>query len=162
MDAAAKLAGYFTAHAIWCVSDGETLIPLLGFETADGTRQMHRFMTEKFEQGVQEGKDRLASNSDGAVRSVLVYDGYITLGTRKLDALFADIRDYGFPSRSLLMAIPYRPASSPEGLAVHRPKFLSFTGPELDHQKIGEAFFQGVHSHAKATPIWTKHLDESL
>jgi hypothetical protein len=58
--------------------------------------------------------------------------------------------------------VPYRPVNSPEGFAVHRPKFLSFAGPEPDYQDVGSAFFEGVDSHDKAAPIWSRHLDESL
>ena len=63
MESAAKLAGFFAAHAVWCVSDGATLIPLMGVETSDGQRQMRRFMAERIEQGVQEGQDSLADKS---------------------------------------------------------------------------------------------------
>ncbi|TKB68343.1 MAG: hypothetical protein E8D47_02470 [Nitrospira sp.] len=162
MNSVAKLAGFFAAHAVWCVADGETLIPLMGFETSDGKRQMHRFMAERIEQGVQDGQARLASNPDRATLGVLVYDGFVTLATGKTDALFVDMRDYGSPSRSVLMAVPYRPASSPQGFAVHHPKFVSFAGPEPDFQAVSEAFFQGVDSHEKGAPIWSQHLDESL
>ena len=162
MDSAAELAGFFAAHAVWCVSDSETLIPLMGFETPDGKRQMHRFMADRIEDGVRDGQERLARNPEGATRAVLVYDGFITLPTGKVDALFVDIRDYGPPLSSLLMAVPYRPASSPQGFAVHRLKFLSFEGPEPDCQAVAAAFFQGVDSHEKAGPVWGRHLAESL
>src|SRR5437773_137170 len=159
MESAAKLAGFLTAHAIWSVSNGETLIPMLGFETPDGTRQLHRFVAERVEKGVEEGKDRLARNPDEAARAALVYDGFITLPTGKVDALLVDIREYGKPPRSLLMAVPYRPAASPHGFAVHRPKFLSFDGPAPDYQVACSAFFEGVDSHEKAAPIWSRYLE---
>jgi hypothetical protein len=162
MELAVRLAGFLAAHAVWCVSDGDMLIPLMGLETLDGKRQMHRFMAERIEEGVRQGQDRLARNSDGASRAALVYDGFITLPTGKIDALLVDIRDYGSPLRSLLMAVPYRPVNSQQGFAVHRPKFLSFTGPEPDFQAVGSAFFQGVDSHDKAAPVWSRNLDESL
>ena len=161
MNSAARLAGFFAAHAVWCVSDGETLIPVLGFETPDGKRQMHRFMADRIEQGVQEGQARLAGNPDCATQGVLVYDGFVTLSAGKVDALIVDIRDYGLPSRSILMAVPYRHASSPQGFAVHRPKFLSFAGPEPDYQAVSSAFFEGVDSHDKGAPVWSQHLDDS-
>ena len=162
MEPAARLAGFLATHAVWCVSDGETLIPLMGFETLDGKRQIHRFMADRIEEGVREGKDRLERNSEGAARAVLIYDGFITLPAGKVDALLVDIRDHGPPSRSLLMAVTYRPAKSPQGFAVHRPKFLSYAGQEPDYQAVGSAFFQGVDSHDKAAPVWSRHLDESL
>lgn len=162
MELAANLAGFLTAHAVWCVSDGETLIPLMGCETSNGERQMHRFTADRIEEGVRQGQERLARNLEGVIRAALIYDGFITLPTGRLDALLIDIRDHSLPPRSLLMAVPYRPSSSPQGFAVHRPKFLSFAGPEPDFQAVGSAFFQGVDSHDKAAPVWSRHLDESL
>lgn len=162
MDSAVRLAGFFAAHAVWCVSEGETLIPMLGFEADDGQRHLHRFMTDRIERGVEEGKERLAQNPDRATHAVLVYDGFVALPTGKVDALLVDILDYGLPSRSLLMAVPYRPSSSPQGFAVHRPKFLSYAGPEPDYGPLAAAFFEGVDSHDMAAPIWSRHRDESL
>src|SRR5258707_3295581 len=153
IESAARLAGFFCAHAVWCVSDGETLIPFMGFETPDGKRQIHRFMADRIEQGVLEGQDRLTRNPDEATRAVLVYDGFVTLPTSKVDALLLDIRDYGLPSRSLRMAVPYRHAKNSNGFAVHRPKFVSFAGPEPDFQVAGAAFFEGVYSHESAGAI---------
>jgi len=144
------------------VSEGETLIPMMGLESPEGHRHIRRFMADRIEQGVQEGKDKLARNPDGASRAVLVYDAFITLPTGKVDALIVDIREYDSPASSLLMAVPYRAASSPQGFAVHSPKFLSFTGAKPDYQVLGTAFFQGVDSHDKAAPVWTLHLDESV
>lgn len=51
MEAATELAGFFTAHAVWSVSDGETLIPLVAYETADGKQQMNRLVTDRVEEG---------------------------------------------------------------------------------------------------------------
>ena len=141
-DLAAELAGYFAAHAFRCVFDGETLIPLIGWETPDYKRKMRRLMADTIEQGVREGQDQLTRNSEGAARAVLVYGGFITLPTGEVNALLIDIHDYSSPSWSLLMAVPYQPAS-PQEFRVHRPKFLSFAGPEPDYQAVTSAFFQG-------------------
>jgi hypothetical protein len=157
-----RLAGFFCSHAVWCVSEGETLTPFVGFETFDGKRHIHRFLTDRIEQGIQEGKDRLARNPDQASRAVLIYDGLITLPTGKVDALILDIRDYGFPSWSLVMAVPYRNAKNSGGFAVHRPKVVSFAGPEPNYQSVGSAFFEGAYSHEKGGAIWNARLDESL
>ena len=90
MESATKLTGFLAAHAIWSVSDGEMLIPMLGFETAEGTRYLHRFVAERVEKG------------------------------------------------------------------------LTFDGPAPDYQVAGSAFFEGVDSHEKAAPIWSRYLDESI
>ena len=44
--AAARLAGFFAAHAIWSVSDGATLIPILAYTTESGERHMERLVGE--------------------------------------------------------------------------------------------------------------------
>ena len=51
METTAEIAGFFAAHAVWCVMDGETLTPLVAFEKEDGTRQMYRFVTDRVEEG---------------------------------------------------------------------------------------------------------------
>jgi hypothetical protein len=161
MDSAAKLAGFFAAHGIWCVSDGEVLVPLMGTEATDGTRKMVRFANEKVDQGVAEGKEKLSENPEGAALAVLVYDGFVKYEGGKMDALLVDFRLYGPEPRSVLMAVPYRPAGEPKGFAVHRPKFLSFEGQEPDFEAVGKAFFEGVDCHERGATVWTENLDES-
>ena len=70
MEAATELAGFFAAHAIWSVSDGETLIPLVGYETTDGTRQMNRMVSERVEEGAARGKEWLATSSPVVLATV--------------------------------------------------------------------------------------------
>ena len=161
MQAAAELAGFFAAHAVWSVSDGETLIPLVAYETADGKRQMNRLAAERLEDGAARGKEWMAKPPERAVRAVLVYDGYITVKTDKIDALLVTMRDYTRGAAEITMAVPYRPASDAKGFAVHRPKFLGFKGAEPDWQAIGTALWAGIAQHEKGAAVWNKHLDES-
>lgn len=161
MQAAAELAGFFAAHAVWSVSDGETLIPLVGYETADGKRQMHRLVAERVEDGAARGKAWLAKPPEPAVRAVLVYDGYITLKTDKMDALLVTLRDYTHGEAEITIAVPYRPASHAKGFAVHRPKFFGFKGAAPEWQAIGTALWAGIAQHDKGAAVWNKHLDES-
>ena len=39
MEKLAELMGFFAAHAIWCVADGETLIPIFAYEQNGGKQQ---------------------------------------------------------------------------------------------------------------------------
>lgn len=160
MQAAATLAGFFAAHAVWSISDGETLIPIAAHETADRKRQMKRLVTERIEDGAARGKEWLAKNPDGADRAVLIYDGYITVKGTKTDALLLAIRDYTRGEAEITMAVPYRPGSDPKGCAVRRPAFLGFKGAEPDWQEIGTAFWAGIAQHEKGAAVWNKHLDE--
>jgi hypothetical protein len=162
MELTVQLAGFFAAHGIWCVVDGGPLVPLVGFETADGKRQMTRFAAPRVEQGVQAGLDWLSQNPKSALRAAFVYDGFVTLSTGKLDALLVEIRDYGPPCRSLKMAVPYRPATESRSFAVYRTKFLTTDISKPDLELLSAAFFRGVESHEKAAPVWSKWFDEQL
>jgi hypothetical protein len=161
MEAAMELAGFFAAHGIWCVSDGQTLIPLVAYETADGKRQMNRLVSDRIEEGVARGKEWMAKNPERASRAVLVYDGFFTLNSEKTDALIITVRNFSQVEAEVTLAVPYRPASDPNGFAVHRPKFLGFQGDQPDWQKLGEALWRGIAKHEKGAEVWNKHLDES-
>ncbi|WP_447730091.1 hypothetical protein [Pseudoxanthomonas suwonensis] len=163
MDRAVELAGFFAAHGIWCVSDGESLIPMLAQESAANGRNMLRFAAEQLEDGVAQAQTHLESNPDQSERAALVYDGYITLPTGRTDALFVVIRSYVAPVATLTMAVPYRHSESPDGFAVHRPKFVEWQGDgSPNYQTFGEAFFRGVDSHEEAAAVWAEHNDDSV
>lgn len=161
MQQTARLAGFFAAHGIWSVSDGATLIPMMGYEQAGGERCMVRFAAEDIAVGAQTGQEALSANRDGAARAVLVVDAYLELPAGRIDALVVEAVEYGPQPRSLKIGIPYRPQPSPGGFAVHRPKILgSLTGEEAP--ALIEAFFAGVDSHAEAAQVWNACLDESV
>jgi hypothetical protein len=162
MKQAVELAGFFAAHAIWCISGGAALTPLAGYETKAGERRTLRFAAEKRERGVEQGQRWLASNPDGALRAVLVYDGHITIKGERTDALLVDVRRFVAPLSALLMAVPYRHATSPRGFAVYRPTLLeSSAAGRLPPGDFGKAFFEGVYKHEKGAKVWDEHLDES-
>ncbi|GAA1876529.1 hypothetical protein [Asanoa iriomotensis] len=160
MQETARLAGFFAAHGIWSVADGGTLTPLLGYERADGERGMVRFANEDVGAGAQIGRQALRDNRNGAVRAVLVVDAYLHLHAGKVDALVAEAVDYGPPSRTFTIGVPYRPQGSPGGFAVHRPKLLQDPGAEAT--ALIEAFFAGVDAHEPAAQVWNASLDESI
>ena len=163
MERAAELAGFFAAHGIWCVADGETLVPMLAQESASEERNMLRFAAESLEDGVSQAQAHLQSNPDQSDRAALVYDGYITLPTGRTDALYVVIRSYVAPVATLTMAVPYRNADAPNGFAVHRPKFIEWQGEsDPDYQALGQAFFRGVDSHGEASIFWAEHSDDSV
>jgi hypothetical protein len=163
MEQAVELAGFFAAHAVWCVSEGEVLIPMLAQIDQGGARSMSRLVADRLEEGVENGKQRLIANSDNCACAVLVYDGYVTLPSGKTDALFLEIRSYLNPLENLTMALPYRNRRSPQGFAVYRPKFLKYDGSgSPDYSKLGEAFFRGVDSHQQGAEVWSKATDPSI
>ncbi|MDT7789912.1 MAG: hypothetical protein QOF58_8331 [Pseudonocardiales bacterium] len=156
----ARLAGFFAAHGVWCVSEGETLIPLLGYQHADGEYGMDRLMFDDFAEGARAGQDALADGDPSWVGAVLVADGYIHLEQGRTDALIIEAVDYGPYRQSMQVAVPYRPAE--HGFAVHKPKFMDIDCDDPNLGPLGEAFFVGAASHTEANAVWEAHLDESI
>ena len=160
--AANELAGFFAAHAVWCVSEGETLIPLAGFEDAKGQRTLVRFGAERIEQGVVNGETWLATNPRNTRRAAFIFDAFITVGSGKTDALIVKVRDFTDGDAAMEWAVPYRSAKSPGGFAVHRPKAVFASAADSTRAvALGEAFWRGIAAHEKAADVWNKHLDES-
>ena len=161
MIAASKLGGYFAAHAIWCVSDGETLIPMLAYTTGDEERRMERLVNDDLAASVQLGKERLDSNAMDANDAVLLYDGRITLGDEKVDAIIVEMRAYFAPGAEAMIAVPYTPAGA-DGFRVHRPKLIAWDNCEdFDMDTALQCFFEGVDGHEEGAKVWNDALDES-
>jgi hypothetical protein len=160
MELTAQLAGFFTAHAVWCVSDGETLIPLLAFEKRDGSRQIRRLNAPDREAAVAEGREWLKRNPEAAARAVLIYDGFVHEGESQREALVTEAQKFSGEGRSLIVATPYRSAQSPEGFAVYRPQFLS-QGSDEDIGNLADAFFRGLARHKQGAEVWNAHFDEN-
>ncbi len=161
MIAASELAGYFAAHAIWCVSDGVTLIPMLAYSKGD-ERQMERMAHEELSEAVEIGKEKLELNPMDAEDAVLAYDGRITIEDEKLDAILLELRAYFTPASKAVIAIPYTPKSRRMLFRVHKPKLLEWEQcDDFDIDAVFEAFFNGVSDHDKGFEIWNKCLDES-
>jgi len=125
-------------------------------------RKLHRFVAERLEEGVAQGKEWLQRNADGAARAVLIFDGFIPLADGKCDALIIVVREYAGGAPGATWMIPYRPAASPTGFAVHRPK-LSLESKKLaaETPRFAEAFWRGIDKHEKGAEVWTRCLDES-
>jgi hypothetical protein len=159
MEVTARLAGFFAAHGVWCVSDGEDLIPMVAFERGDEASEMRRFEGETLEEAVETAREWAQSNPEAADRLVVIFDGRTELGGGKTDALIVEASSAG--GCSFVMVIPYRNAASPGGFAVHRPKLLSLRGEDSDPSSLVEAFCDGVGKHEYGAPVWNEHLDES-
>jgi hypothetical protein len=162
MITASKLAGFLAAHAIWSVSDGATLIPILGYTTADGKRNMHRLAGDDLGAAVALGKRDLESNAFGADDAVLLYDARIPIGGEKVDAIVIEMRAYFSLDSRVVMAVPYTPAAVSGTFRVHKPKLLAWERCEdFDMNTALGAFFDGVAEHEKGAKVWNDHLDES-
>jgi hypothetical protein len=161
MITASELAGFFAAHAIWCVSDSETLTPMLAYTTQDGQRQMIRLAGEELGRCVEMGKQKLEANDMDADDAVLLFDGRITVGGEMLDAIIIEIRAYFSPQSKAVIAVPYTPKSSGR-FRVHRPKLIGWEECDDFDQKLAlQRFFHGVDQHEKGAAVWNASLDES-
>jgi hypothetical protein len=159
---AATLAGFFAAHAVWCICEGETLVSILAYKRSDGTQEFQRIEDERLEDAVARGNAWLEENPESATCGVLIYDGFITIASSKLDALIMEIREFGERLGALRIVVPYQQAESPTGFAVHRPKFFDANAPNQDIAALAAAFFKGVERHEKGSAIWNAHIDESI
>lgn len=162
MITATELAGFFSAHAIWSVSDGETLIPILAYIDENDERKMERLLiNEDLESSVNHGKKKLNSNEMDANDAVLLYDGRITIENEKIDAILVEIRSYFSPGSEATLAIPYTPKSSGKFL-VHKPKLIQWDNcDDFDMNLALEAFFEGVARHEKGAKVWNDSFDET-
>lgn len=152
----AGIAGFFAAHAVWCVSDGETLIPMLVVPDASGKPAMTRLASQDTVAAVADAKARLANQAKEKGAAVLLYDTLVTLGTWRTDAVMIEAVS---SSDKFVMLVPYRTAQTAEGFAVYKPKFTEC--PEGLLQPLVEAFFRGVAAHEKGNAVWSKCLDQS-
>jgi hypothetical protein len=155
----ALLAGFFAAHAVWSISDGETLVPMYAYVDTAGSRHMDRLEGETAK-SVEVGRKRLEENPDKAKCAVLIFDGYVPLSDGKTDALILEIRSYDGPAMRITMAIPYAPLNSPAGFKVFRPKILQFPVTE-NSQDFIEEFWRGVDGHSQGAATWNAHLDQT-
>lgn len=161
MHATVELAGYFLAHAVWSVSDGDALIPMVGHET-QGKRGLVRFAGPELQEAATKAQQFVDANPQGATRACAIIDAFVTLGDRRTDALVVTAVRYAAPKRTLQVILPYRPAKAGQTFAVFKPKFTQFDGEPAELDGAVEAFFRGVDGHAEAAKVWNAHLDQSF
>jgi hypothetical protein len=156
-------AGFWAAHALWCVSDGGPLVPFVGMEFQGGKRTLDRYVDEEhLERAVERARQALLVNADGALFATLIYDGYIALPDGKTDSLLLEARAYSVPPITVGMAVPYRNTEHPDGFTVFRPKFLAVSAPgEPDYAAMADSFFAGVDRHEKGAEVWNRCIDQS-
>lgn len=163
MITAFKLAGFFAAHAIWSVSDGENLIPMFVYTDEHGENKMERLIVgDDLEKSVAYGKEKLDTNDVDANDAALISDGRIPIGELKVDAIIIDIRSYFSPGSKAILAVPYNPPAA-GGFRVFKPKLLQWEECddfEVDHAV--QSFFEGIDAHEHGAAVWNKSLDQSM
>ncbi len=162
MLALADLTGRFVAHSVWCVSDPEAFIPLIGHE-AGGKRNLLRLAGTTLEDSVASGRKWIEANPEQAERAVLVFDAMLTLpdGTKR-DALFARAVEYA-DGRAVDIVVPYIPGGTNKGFRVGSPKVIGRNGfTDADFEPFFAQFWTAAKGHVDAAKLWAKHLDDSL
>ncbi|MEV0678995.1 hypothetical protein AB0I60_21000 [Actinosynnema sp. NPDC050436] len=154
----ATMAGHLAAHGVWSVSEGETLIPILAYETFDGQRTLQRYMTDDLADAARAAQEALHTNENDAVRAVFVMDTFLHSDGGKVDALVVEAVLYGPSPVTLKVAVPYVPPTDTTAFVVHRPTFLDLVGLDNpDFEALGDAFFEGVNAHEQASAVWSAH-----
>jgi len=154
------MEGFFAAHAVWCIYEGETLIPFVGSSAPGGSRSLVRLAGD-LQAAVAAGRARIEQNPTGATGSVLIYDGYFTHQGERLDSLFVDAREYAPEPLSFMFALAYQHARSAGGFKVYRPKIVSLEPSSTSLESLVKGFFSGVGQHEKGADVWNRSLDES-
>src|SRR5262249_62237005 len=81
-----EMAGFFVTHAVWCVSNGDALVPLIGYEDPAGWTLL-RLLDKRLEAGVERGERWIERNPQRVARAALVFDGHFIGGEEHTDAL---------------------------------------------------------------------------
>jgi hypothetical protein len=154
-----ELAGFFTAHGIWTITEHPgPLVPMTASER-DGERSLTRLdKAASREQAVANAKKSLDDNDEDAERGIVVYDAYVTIDDQVNDALVIYGVEYGPEPVVVEIIQPYRPNSAPGGFAVMRPKVSLPESIADDAEPLIEAFFRGLDSHEEGGPIWKRSL----
>lgn len=158
-----QLVGETAAHSIWAVADGENLDPILTTMDESGKSQFLRLAMDDCDDAVRYGHDKLEHQDAGKIGAVFVADGFVTLDTGKTDALVVEVRVYNGATAKCQMVIPYRPANSSKGFAVHRPQITELENIEqAKFQPLMQAFFEGLERHQQGGQIWNQYyVDEA-
>ena len=84
-------------HGFGSISDGKSgpLIPFVLFETADGSRQLNRFVADDLQQSVQRALEHVEQLDHQVVRYAVAYDGYVTMSGTKWDAILVQAGERG-------------------------------------------------------------------
>jgi hypothetical protein len=157
-----ELAGFVAAHAVWCVSDADGLVPMVAFHIDDGQRKIERLVFDDVGEAVEQGRKHLESDPFSASDGVLAYNGWIAIPEGKqLDAIILEARSYAFPSAKAAIAVAYTPQST-GNFRVHKPKLILWDKCEdFDVDAAIDSFFNGIASHEQGAKIWNDALDES-
>jgi hypothetical protein len=159
-----EMAGYWAAHSIWSVCDGETLIPIVGYLAADDSCSMERLAMGPVAALVH-GEHKLSSLEPCQQGAVLIKEGRIGagVGAEKTHCLILDVRFAAAPHSKLQYVLPYRSGLHELGFAVHNPVLGECQGFDAEQVEIlGQFFFKGLAAHTQGSAIWHSHYQPQV
>ena len=157
MESIMKMAGEFTSHAIWSVSSGEVLIPILGYLKSDNTQSMQRLAMGSVE-AISYGEQSISNLDKDTLGAAFIKDGIVTLDTGKTDALIVDITFAEDSNKKVQFILPYRNANHTDGFAVHRLQLSALDGIAKEtSESLIDAFFDGIEAHTQGGKIWNEN-----
>ncbi|ADV28644.1 hypothetical protein Psesu_2818 [Pseudoxanthomonas suwonensis 11-1] len=161
MERAAELGGFYAAHGLWFIAEGEPLVPLLGQDTPVQGQDILRFRGDDPEQAVARACAHLDANPHGVERAILVHDGQFESDGGTAEALIAMVRCYREPRSTLVIALPYRRAQPGQDFGLLRPRVLGWEGePRPNWHALMGAFFRGFQMHTAAAQVWAENEGE--
>ena len=102
-------------HALGSLEGGEPLIAFALVANDNGIR-LTRFIAESLEEGVEQGRTRLAGMSPAEAQiAAFAYDGYLRLDGVRSDAIFVEAQARGM-TVSASIAQRYKPSEGPPDL----------------------------------------------
>ena len=111
-------------HGVDSIRQGGPLVPFAMSDT-QGKRSLNRFVAEPYEKAVAETKASIAKLPPQANLYVIAYDGFITLGGKKYDAIIVHGAERG-KGKAYLFAQRYIPAKDGTPFeAVGNPAFVA-------------------------------------
>ncbi len=152
--------GFFAAHAVWQTEEGDAVLPVVAREI-DGERSLERVVGDDYRTAAEQALGQFAEGRLINSYSVCALDGYLTLPSgEKVEALTIEALDNsGKRPSSVTIAIPYRSARSPQGLAVYEPQVMAST--QIDVKGFMREFAKGVASHTAAAEFWERHKEKA-
>ncbi|MFT4626465.1 MAG: hypothetical protein ACI8PZ_005142 [Myxococcota bacterium] len=155
MQTACTLAGFVGAQALWGVSEGGALVPLLAFESAEGQRSMDRFPGEDVAAAIDAALEGQVANAGGQPVSVVAHQARLPLADGPVDAMVLYVVDR-VARRRVVLGVPF--ALEPE-LAVLTLQVLHVDNvEERELEALVDAFFTGVEGHPYGTRLWAEHF----
>lgn len=120
-------------HGYGSIEDGAgPLIPFVMTVDTKGEKALHRFVTDRLEDGVAQARAHVDRNIDGLLMYAIAWDGYVTLDGARTDAIFVEAGDREQPI-GVLFCQRYRP---PKKTLFRKAKCERLGNPALiDHSK---------------------------